>query len=41
MGITVITGGQTGVDTVALDAARTRGEKFAEWEALLPKDYRR
>lgn len=41
MGIVVISGGQTGVDTGAIDAARVLGEKFADWEALLPKDYRR
>lgn len=41
MGIVVISGGQSGVDTGAIDAARTLGEKFADWEALLPKDYRR
>ena len=37
----MISGGQTGVDTGAVDAARTLGETFADWEALLPKDYRR
>ncbi len=41
MGIVVISGGQTGVDTGAVDAARVLGEKFADWEALLPKGYRR
>lgn len=41
MSIVVISGGQTGVDTGAIDAARVLGEKFADWEALLPKGYRR
>ena len=41
MGITVISGGQTGVDTGGIDAAKVLGTEFADWEAMLPAGFKR